>query len=176
MRKCWTVSMVIPRQCGKDGVSDLWIWNKCWLRGEWPVCSWVSVTDCCQLRGATSFRYLWEGKDFSMELISGHRAECFQWVFQVHLIAARLACRAAELLSGSSLPRRKGGSFFFWLEYPWAACFASVSAYSFGKNFSCPGVQCIWRSTGFLDSGGEEGWWKLDRLAWKDSASLCKWS
>ena len=61
-----TVSGVSPRQCGQVGDSERQMRNRCWLRGEWPVQSCISMADWLQSRVSVNLRKELEGRESLM--------------------------------------------------------------------------------------------------------------
>ena len=146
MRKCLTVSTVIPWHFGQAGDSDLRIQKRWWFSPMCPERSWNSKEACRRSRSAASREYFLDGAELLIDCSKFSLSELFHRLCHLLFSLLRLSCRSAEMLSGSFL-WSNGGRNLASLEDPCVASLASSSARSLGPKLQWPGTQWICKLT-----------------------------
>ena len=131
MRKCLTVSTVIPWHFGQAGDSDLCIRKRWWFSPMCPERSRNSKEACRQSRSAMSREYFLDRAELSIVRSKFSLSELFHRHCHLLFSLLKLSCWSAEMLSGSFLQSSSGRNLAS-LEDPCAASLASSSAHSLG--------------------------------------------
>ena len=133
-------------QFGQMGVSNLRMWKRCRFKAMWPVLNWNNMDDCLWSRPEIRWMYVLEGTELSIDFSSFSLGEAFQQHSHCFLILLLWLYQRAEMLSGKNFLRDFGRNLVL-LESPWAAFFASSSAFVLGAKPTCPATQWICKST-----------------------------
>ena len=121
-KKCLTVLMVMPWQSGHNGISDLRIQKRWWLRVMWPDQSWKRSDAWQQSSSDMRQRYFLEGVELSIDLSMFSLFQLFHLHLHLFLSLSECDCWRAEMLSGRHLWRSVGRNL------------ASSSVHSFGSR------------------------------------------
>ena len=138
--------MVMPWQSGHDGISDLHIQKRWWLRVMWPDQSWKRSDAWQQSSPDMRQRYFLERVELSIDLSMFSLSQLFHLHLHLFLSLSECDCWRAEVLIGRHLQRSVGRNLAL-LECAWATNLASSSVHSFVSKSRWPGTQCTWRST-----------------------------
>ena len=133
-------------QFRQTGVSYLQMWKRCWFKAMWPLHNWNSMNDCLWLSPEIRWMYFLNGAEFSMDFSSFYLRDVFQSRSHCFLILLLWLWWSTEMLSSKSFLRNLGRNLAS-PELPWAAFFASSSAFLLGAKLTCPSTQWICKST-----------------------------